>query len=298
MTKFILDSGDPEEYKEIADLAREKGSEIWGGTTNPSLIAKKLSGEKITQEEAFAKQKDIVFQLLDIVPGAVSAEVYADSTTTSDQMIEQGREIGKWHERVVVKLPTTLEGFKARSALRLDKIPTNNTLVFSQEQIFAICLHEEIIQRQNPTNNLYPPFISPFVGRLDDQDFNGMDLIASGMDLKNMFNAELWMLEASVRVTEDFKKGIQLHSELITAPAKTYREWFELTEEERKKIHSDEHEESLLSIPVWNPPLQLLTIETLEEFQKLIESGTLNINHPLTEKGIARFTEDWAAILK
>ena len=162
-----------------------------GGTTNPSLIAKKLAGEKVTQDEAFFKQKEIIFELLEIVPGAVSAEVYADMTTPAEAMVEQGREIAKWHERIHVKLPTTIEGFKARTVLRQLGIPTNNTLVFSQEQIFAICLHEEIIQRQTPIKNTWPPFISPFVGRLDDLDFNGMDLIADGIKLKKMFNVEV-----------------------------------------------------------------------------------------------------------
>src|ERR1700719_1712375 len=115
MTKFLLDSGDPDEYKEITSLAKEKGYELWGATTNPTLIAKKLAGQKITSEEAFALQKKIVFEILDIVPGAVSAEVYADDKTTAEQMVEQGRDIAKWHERIFVKLPTTIEGFKART---------------------------------------------------------------------------------------------------------------------------------------------------------------------------------------
>ena len=68
-----------------------------------------------------------------------------------------------------------LGGFIARTILRKEKIPVNNTLVFSQAQIFAICLHEHIIQKlYGPTNELFPPFISPFVGRLDDMGTDGM----------------------------------------------------------------------------------------------------------------------------
>src|SRR5690349_17207707 len=126
MTKFLLDSGDPAEYREIAQLAKEKGSELWGSTTNPSLIAKKLSGDKLTRQEAFALQKDLVMEILSIVPGAVSAEVYADTQTTARDMIEQGRDIASWHERIYVKLPTTLEGFKARTQLRKEGIAINN----------------------------------------------------------------------------------------------------------------------------------------------------------------------------
>ena len=128
MTKFLLDSGNPDEYKEIAALLGEKarldsarqGSELWGSTTNPSLIAKKLAseGKKLTPQEAFKLQKDIVLQIIEIVPGAVSGEVYADQNTKAEDMVEQGRDISSWHPRVIVKLPTTLEGMKARLQLR------------------------------------------------------------------------------------------------------------------------------------------------------------------------------------
>ena len=145
MTKFILDSGNPQEYREISHLAEQHGGMIWGSTTNPTLVAKQLSGKKLTIEQAFGLQKELVLEILEIVPGAVSAEVYANAETKAEEMIEQGRDIASWHERVVVKLPTTLEGFKARTALREEDILTNNTLVFSQQQIFAICLHEKIV---------------------------------------------------------------------------------------------------------------------------------------------------------
>lgn len=112
-TKFLLDSGDPDEYREIAKLAKDHGSELWGSTTNPTLIAKTILNKKFTQDEAFQLQKEIVLEIVRLLPGAVSAEVYADESTTADEMIAQGREIATWHQRVVVKLPTTLEGFKA-----------------------------------------------------------------------------------------------------------------------------------------------------------------------------------------
>ena len=59
MIKFLLDSGDPKEYREIAKLAKEHSSEIWGATTNPTLIAKTLKDRKLTQQEAFDLQKEI-----------------------------------------------------------------------------------------------------------------------------------------------------------------------------------------------------------------------------------------------
>ncbi len=292
---YLLDSGDPDEYKEIAALAKEKGSKIWGATTNPTLIAKKLAGRKISQQEAYDQQKKLVLDILDLVPGAVSAEVYADANTKASEMIEQGKDIATWHERVVVKLPTTLEGFKARTALRRENITVNNTLVFSQEQIFAICLHEKIIKKEGAKDKKWPSFISPFVGRLDDLNENGMELVENGMKMKQTYGFDLWMLEASTRRVEHMQWGVAIKSELITAPAKLYREWLPMNKESR--IMNKEYAKNMLSIPYWEPPKELLAINSEKQFMKAVTSGKLNIQHDLTDKGIISFAQDWKAII-
>lgn len=297
-TKFLLDSGDPNEYGEICDLAKKNGAEIWGATTNPSLIAKKLVNKKITQQEAFELQKQIVLEILKIVPGAVSAEVYADQETKAKEMVKQAREIASWHKRVVVKLPTTLEGFKVRTVLRKEGIPVNNTLVFSQSQVFAICLHEQIIQRQYcPIKNLWPPFISPFVGRLDDISQNGMELVANSMKMKDEFGFDLWVLEASVRSVEHVKRGLELKTELLTAPVKVYQEWLRLSPRQKERLDSTSYAKKFAPIEYWYPSDELLSIETVNEFMKAINLGKLNIHHELTDKGIIRFAQDWQAII-
>ncbi|CAN5197549.1 hypothetical protein BH11PAT1_BH11PAT1_2790 [soil metagenome] len=231
-----------------------------------------------------------------MVPGAVSAEVYADLKTTAEQMVMQGREIAKWHERVVVKLPTTVAGLKARSILRIEGIPINNTLVFSQEQIYAICLQESIIQQQyHPKANTWPCFISPFVGRIDDMGENGIDLIRNGMHLKQLLPTPIWMLEASVRTIAHMAKGIQSGTELITAPAKVYREWLMLKYEEKE--NATEESESLIKIEPWVPSSQIQQISTLEAFEQAVTSNLLDVRHELTDKGITKFAEDWIEIL-
>ncbi len=285
--KFLLDSGDPDEFREIASL--------WGATTNPTLVAKKLAGKKITQQEAYELQKQIVLEIISIVPGAVSAEVYADQNTTAQEMIEQGREIATWHKRVVVKLPTTIEGFRARSVLRKEKVPINNTLVFSQEQIFAICLHERIVQKlYGPIKNTYPMFISPFVGRLDDIGIDGMQLVEHGMKIKQNFE-NIWMLAASIRRVEHIQRSIDCGSELITTPAKVYKEWFGPTNGQLPK--TNDYAANLQPIPDWEPSQELLDIQTQEAFFEAIFSKKLNIQHDLTDKGIIRFAQDWQTII-
>jgi len=303
MTKFLLDSGDLQEYKEIIKLAKSQNSEIWGATTNPSLIAKTLKGRKISEKEAFELQKEIVMEILSIVPGAVSAEVYADEKTTADQMFEQGLDIAGWDKRVYVKLPTTLEGLKARTKLREKNIPINNTLVFSQEQIFAINLHEKIVRQKNPKiSNKWPPFISPFIGRLDDKGENGMSLIENGMKINNFLTSDplgrlTWILAASIRSANHIKHCLELNTDLITAPASAFRDWFMMPSDEKNKLNPIQSEKDLTDIPIWNPPESLMKIETTDEFVKAIESGDLNISHPLTDVGIKRFAQDWKSII-
>ena len=299
MTKFLLDSGDPDEYKKLAPLAKEKGSELWGSTTNPSLIAKKLEGKKITQAEAFRLQKELVLEILSLVPGAVSAEVYADEQTTAEEMIEQGRDIVTWDERIYVKLPTTIEGFKARTQLRKENIAINNTLVFSQEQSFAICLHERILQQQFGAKNLlWPTFISPFVGRLDDIGLDGMSFVEHAITTKQKHGFDCWMLEASVRKLEHVKRGIDAGTEIMTAPVKVYEEWFNLTDEETQQMDSTAYTKDLQPIPLWEPPDKLLGINTLDAFMEALENNKLNIQHDLTDRGITKFAQDWKAIIQ
>jgi transaldolase len=292
MTRLILDSGDPEEYKITAKIAYDNNQELWGGTTNPSLIAKKLAmkGKKLTKEEAFELQKDIVLQILDFVPGAVSVEVYADSNTTAEEMISQGEKIASWHERVVIKLPTTIEGFKARTVLRKQSITTNNTLVFSQPQIVAICIHENLVQKTYDVKGQWPSFISPFIGRLDDIGEDGLSLVKNGLELKKQLQSNLWMLAASIRNIHHLSESITLGSELVTAPLKVYEEWF-------LRKNTGEHQTGLKISKLWNIPDEVRNIDSLASFMQALETDILNISHPLTDKGLERFANDWNALI-
>lgn len=302
MTQFILDSGDPDEYHTISKLAKEHHQVLFGGTTNPTLIAKsaswRMADTKVTQKQAFELQKEIVLEIIDIVPGPVSAEVYADDKTTADEMVKQAREIAKWHERVVIKLPTTVESFKARTVLRRERIPINNTLVFSQQQVFAISLHEKLVQKESVVDNLWNPFISPFVGRLDDLAEDGMAVIEHAMKLKRTYNFTPLILLSSVRRVEHMKRGLTYEVDLITAPAKVYQEWFTLTNEQKQAIDTKSYTSNLKPTTYWQPPPELLVIASIDQFMDAITSGKLNIRHDLTDSGLARFASDWQAIIK
>ena len=297
MTQYLLDSGDPQEFQAIATLAKEHNEVLFGATTNPTLIAKKLAGKKVSQQEAFELQKQIVMEIVNIVPGPVSAEVYADETTTAEQMVEQGRAIAKWHERVVVKLPTTLEGFKARTILRREKVAINNTLVFSQQQVFAVCLHERLIQQTQRIESPWEPFISPFVGRLDDRGEDGMTVVEHAMRLKRAHNFTPLILLSSVRRIEHVKRGLDCEVDLMTSPGKVYQEWFPITTEQREAVNTKSYANNLKPIDYWEPDPELLAIDSLDSFMEALTFGVIDIRHELTNMGLTRFASDWKTII-
>ncbi len=293
MTQFLLDSGDITEDLEIQAMAKSHDSEIWGATTNPKLIAKILHGQKLTsQQEAFSVlQKHIVENIVTTLPGAVSAEVYADASTTPEEMIRQGEEIATWHERIMVKLPMTRSGLIARGALRKKGIGINMTLVFSQQQIFTLALHEILMTREfGVTRNSWPCFISPFIGRLDDQGEDGLSLLhqATIMLATYLPNAPVWLLASSIRNPYHILSCIQAGIPLITAPMSVYTQWFDSPD---KKFENPTP--NLKQIPQWKPSVKILSITTVDDLLSAIDQKDLDITHPLTDAGLAQFVASW-----
>jgi len=180
--KFFLDSANLSELKSAAELGI-----IDGVTTNPSLIAK----EGVPVEEQVRK-------ICDIIDGDVSAEVVS---TTSKEMIEEGRRLAKIHKNVVVKVPMMAEGIKAVGALAKEGIRTNVTLCFSAAQALVAAKAGAYI-------------ISPFVGRVDDIGWPGIELIDNIMNIYGNYNYKTQVLAASVRgplhVIEIAKSGVHI----------------------------------------------------------------------------------------
>ena len=146
--KFFVDTANVEDIKKANDMGV-----ICGVTTNPSLIAKE--GRDF---------KEVIKEITDIVDGAISGEVKA-TTVDAEGMIKEGREIAAIHKNMVVKIPMTVEGLKAVKVLSSEGIKTNVTLIFSANQAL-------LAARAGAT------YVSPFLGRLDDINVRGTDLIA------------------------------------------------------------------------------------------------------------------------
>lgn len=278
-TKIFLDSGDPQETKEIIKLL----AFLDGQTTNPTLISKNPrakekidKGEKFTKEEILSFYKEIVTEISGLIPnGSVSVEVYSDKSTTSEEMLKQGREMLSWIPNAHIKFPTTHEGLKAAGHAVKEGMRVNMTLCFSQEQAAAVYAATHGAKKGDV-------FVSPFIGRLDDRGENGMDLIKNTIQMYNVSDHHVEVLTASVRSMDHFLYAIKLGSDIITAPFKVLKEWAE------KGIPMPEQSFKYSSNL---KPISYREIDLNKPWQEY------NITHELTDIGIEKFSSDWNQLL-
>ena len=168
--KIFVDTGKIEDIKKANDLGV-----ICGVTTNPSLIAK----------EGGRSQEEILKEIASIVDGPISGEVKA-TTVDAEGMIAEGREIAKLHPNMVVKIPMTTEGLKATKVLSSEGIKTNVTLIFTANQAILAA-------------NAGATYVSPFLGRLDDINQPGIDLIRTIAEIFDIYGYETEIIAASIR---------------------------------------------------------------------------------------------------
>lgn len=168
--KLFVDTGKIDDIKKANELGV-----ICGVTTNPSLIAK----------EGGRSQEDILREITSIVDGPISGEVKA-TTIDAEGMIKEGREIAALHPNMVVKIPMTLEGLKAVKTLSAEGIKTNVTLIFSANQAILAA-------------NAGASYVSPFVGRLDDINMPGVELIREIAEIFDIYGYETEIIAASIR---------------------------------------------------------------------------------------------------
>ncbi|GAB3058117.1 fructose-6-phosphate aldolase [Salinicoccus sesuvii] len=212
--KYFIDTANMDEIKEINEWGV-----LAGVTTNPSLVAK----------EKGISFHDRLVEICELVGGPVSGEVIA---LDAEGMIEEGRELAKLHEHIVVKIPMTEEGMKAVKVLATEGIKTNVTLIFNTVQALTAA-------RAGAT------YVSPFIGRLDDIGLVGMDLIDDIYHIFTVHNISTEIIAASIRNEAHVHGAATAGAHIATIPYKV---------------------------------LKKLT------------------QHPLTEKGIEKFLEDWNSI--
>ncbi|MGR3762029.1 fructose-6-phosphate aldolase [Roseobacteraceae bacterium NS-SX3] len=184
--KFFVDTADIDAIAELNDLGM-----VDGVTTNPSLIKK--SGRDIIE---------VTKEICNLVDGPVSAEVTA---TDAETMIAEGRKLAEIADNIAVKVPLTWDGLKACKTLTEDGHMVNVTLCFSANQAL-------LAAKAGAT------FISPFIGRLDDINLDGMDLIADIRQVYDNYGFETEILAASIRSVNHVLDAARIGADVMTAP--------------------------------------------------------------------------------
>ena len=209
--KFFVDTADTDAIHELNELGM-----VDGVTTNPSLIHK--SGRDI---------KEVIAEIAEMVDGPVSAETVA---TDFETMVEEGHEVAMLGENIAIKVPLTWNGLRACNRLSGEGHMVNVTLCFSANQAL-------LAAKAGAT------FISPFIGRLDDINLDGMDLISDIRDIYDNYGFETQILAASIRSVNHMTEAARIGADVATAPPSVIKKMAE---------------------------------------------------HPLTDKGLSAFLDDWA----
>jgi transaldolase len=189
--KFFVDTAEIDQIAELNALGM-----VDGVTTNPSLIMK--SGRDII---------GVTREICSIVSGPVSAEVTATEATA---MIAEGRKLGEIAANIAVKVPLTWDGLKACKTLRDDGFMVNVTLCFSANQALLAA-------------KAGASFISPFVGRLDDINLDGMGLIEDIRIIYDNYGFETEILAASIRTVNHVLECARIGADVMTAPPAVIR---------------------------------------------------------------------------
>jgi len=184
--KFFVDTADVAAIRDLHQLGM-----VDGVTTNPSLILK--SGRDILE---------VTKEICSFVEGPVSAEVVA---LTADEMIAEGRKLAEIAPNIAVKVPLTWDGLKTCKVLSGEGKMVNVTLCFSANQAL-------IAAKAGAT------FISPFIGRLDDINMDGMDLIADIRQIYDNYGFDTQILAASVRSANHVTQCALVGADVMTAP--------------------------------------------------------------------------------
>ena len=184
--KFFVDTADVDAIRELADLGMADGV-----PTNPSLILK--SGRDILE---------VTREIAEMISGPVSAEVVA---LEADAMIAEGRKLAKIAPNIAVKVPLTWDGLKTCRVLSDEGTMVNVTLCFSANQAL-------LAAKAGAT------FISPFIGRLDDMNLDGMDLIRDIREIYDNYNFKTEILAASIRTVNHVTQCALTGADVMTAP--------------------------------------------------------------------------------
>ncbi len=192
--KFFLDTANVEQIKRFNDLGL-----VDGVTTNPSLINK--------EKRDF---KEVVKEIASIVDGPISAEV---THYEYEEMVKEARELSKWADNIVVKIPMTEDGLRAINTLSKEGIKTNCTLIFSVAQ--------GLLAAKAGAN-----YISPFIGRIDDMGEDGIRLVSDLHEVLFNYDYDSEIIAASIRTNKHLENAALAGADIATIPPSIFAKLF------------------------------------------------------------------------
>ena len=207
--KIFADTANISDIKE----ALNSGA-VSGVTTNPTLISK--------EDGSF---EAIIGEIAGMTSGPVFAEV---TSSTSSEMVEEGRKLSKIRENVVIKIPMCEEGIKAVSVLEKEGIRTNVTLVFSAAQALLAA-------------NAGATYVSSFIGRLDDISYDGSETVAQISSIFASYGIETKIIAASIRGPLDVIRAAEAGADIATVPYMVIKQMYyhPLTEKGIERFEKD-----------------------------------------------------------
>ncbi|HZH65313.1 MAG TPA: fructose-6-phosphate aldolase [Flavisolibacter sp.] len=188
--KFFIDTANLAQIREAAELGV-----LDGVTTNPSLMAK----EGIKGREAIDQHYKTICEIVD---GDISAEVLS---INKDEIIEEGKKLASIHPNIVVKVPMVKDGIKAIRWFTDNGIRTNCTLIFSAGQAILAA-------------KAGASYVSPFIGRIDDTGWDGMELIGQISNIFSIQGYKTEILAASIRTSNHIVRAAELGADVCTCP--------------------------------------------------------------------------------
>jgi transaldolase len=193
--KIFVDTAKIEEIRKV----KEWGI-LDGVTTNPTLLS-----------QTGKPWKEAAVEILKEIPDKpISLEVIA---TDFEGMVKEAKELAKMGDNVVIKIPFTYEGIKAVQALKAEGIKTNVTLVFSSLQALL-------------AGKAGATYVSPFIGRVDDIAYNGMEVLEEIIQIYNLYDFETQIIAASIRHVDHVKNCALLGVDIATIPFKVIEQMF------------------------------------------------------------------------
>ncbi len=276
MSMIFLDGSD---LKEMQILKQKMGT-YDGQTTNPSNFVKALKNEqggllqKFSKDVLLQKYKKRVQEISAMLPtGSVSVEVYAVKDTSTQDILDQAREMNTWIPNAHIKLPIIAQGLEAAEILVKEGIRVNMTLCFTQEQAAAVYAATKGAKRGDV-------YISPFIGRINDQKRNGVDLVKNIADMYKQGDGHVMVLAASIRNGEQLAEAIGAGADITTSYFTAVQEWVD----NNKKSITINHDD-LQSIA----PSQISLDKTWQSY---------DISSKMTDDGLLKFANDWNALLQ